>query len=76
MATRVLIYPQGNAATLLQSMTSHLNTEASNSEDVDVIQIIGNGLLNGMSYVLDILTTGEVTDANQTNRLNERDKQV
>lgn len=51
---------------MLQSMTNRLNTEARHSQDVDLIQQVGAGLLNGMSYVLNILTTNsEQTDAKQ-----------
>jgi len=47
-------------------MTNRLNTEARHSQDVDLIQQVGAGLLNGMSYVLNILTTNsEQTDAKQ-----------
>lgn len=51
---------------MLQSMTNRLNTEARHSQDVDLIQEVGAGLLNGMSYVLNISTTNsEQTDAKQ-----------
>lgn len=51
---------------MLQSMTNRLNTEARHSQDVNLIQQVGAGLLNGMSYVLNILTTNsEQTDAKQ-----------
>lgn len=51
---------------MLQSMTNRLNTEARHSQDVDLIQQVGAGLLNRMSYVLNILTTNsEQTDAKQ-----------
>lgn len=47
-------------------MTNRLNTEARHSQDVNLIQQVGAGLLNGMSYVLNILTTNsEQTDAKQ-----------
>lgn len=46
-------------------MTNRLNTEARQSQDVDVIQQAGAGLLNGMSHVLDVLTKNEPTDAKQ-----------
>lgn len=46
-------------------MTNRLNTEARNSQDIDVIQQVGAGLLTGMSHILDILTKNEPTDAKQ-----------
>ncbi|PFX27644.1 Polycystic kidney disease protein 1-like 2 [Stylophora pistillata] len=63
-----------DAGTLLKSMTSHLNTEASNSKDIDEIEMVGGALLNGMSYVFDILTKNKVTDAKH-NQMAERIEQ-
>ena len=68
---------QSNAAALLQSMTNHLNAEARYSQDVDVIQQVGVGLLNGMSYVLNILTKNEpTTDVKQIGKPVESNKQL
>ncbi|KAL9989666.1 hypothetical protein ACROYT_G004234 [Oculina patagonica] len=58
-----------NAATLLKSMTNHLDTEASKSDDIDVIQQVGGDLLNGMSYVLDVLTKTETADIKRIEKL-------
>ena len=71
-----LICLQSNAAILLQSMTNRLNTEARNSQDIDVIQQVGAGLLNGMSYVLHILTKNEPTDSKQIGRARKNNKQL
>ncbi|RMX60858.1 hypothetical protein pdam_00003501 [Pocillopora damicornis] len=51
-----------SAATLLQSMKNHLDTETRKSEDIDEIQMTGGALLNGMSCVLNILTKSKATD--------------
>ena len=56
-------------------MTSHLDTEASNSKDIDEIERVGGALLNGMSYAFDILTKNKVTDAKH-NQMAERIEQV
>lgn len=62
---------------MLQSMTNRLNTEARHSQDVDLIQEVGAGLLNGMSYVLNILTTNsEQTDAKQIGKAVKSDGQL
>ena len=50
-------------------MTNRLKTEARHSQDVDVIQQVGAGLLNGMSYVLKILTKNEPTEEKQEKML-------
>lgn len=60
-------------------MTKHLDREARNSEDIDVIQQVGGGLLSGMSHLLYSLTRDEVTDTKQIDRLpkiNERLRKV
>lgn len=58
-------------------MTNRLNTEARHSQDVDLIQEVGAGLLNGMSYVLNILTTNsEQTDAKQIGKAVKSDGQL
>jgi len=57
-------------------MTKHFNTEARNCQDVDVIQQVGVGLLNAMSYVLDILTKNEPTDAKQIGKAVKSNKQL
>ena len=57
-------------------MTNHLKTEARHSQDVDVIQQVGAGLLNGMSYVLNILTKNEPTDEKQLGKALKSNKQV
>lgn len=58
-------------------MTNRLNTEARHSQDVDLIQQVGAGLLNGMSYVLNILTTNsEQTDAKQIGKAVKSDGQL
>ena len=69
MISSLLIRLQSNAATLLQSMTNRLNAEARQSQDVDVIQQVGGGLLNGMSNVLEILTKNEPTDPKQIGKV-------
>ena len=69
MNSSLLIRLQSNAATLLQSMTNRLNAEARQSQDVDEIQQVGSGLLNGMSNVLEILTKNEPTDAKQIGKV-------
>lgn len=62
---------------MLQSMTNRLNTEARHSQDVDLIQEVGAGLLNGMSYVLNISTTNsEQTDAKQIGKAVKSDGQL
>lgn len=62
---------------MLQSMTNRLNTEARHSQDVNLIQEVGAGLLNGMSYVLNILTTNsEQTDAKQIGKAVKSDGQL
>lgn len=58
-------------------MTNRLNTEARHSQDVNLIQEVGAGLLNGMSYVLNILTTNsEQTDAKQIGKAVKSDGQL
>lgn len=58
-------------------MANRLNTEARHSQDVDLIQQVGAGLLNGMSYVLNILTTNsEQTDAKQIGKAVKSDGQL
>lgn len=59
---------QGNAATMLESMTNYLSKEASNSGDIDVVQQVGSGLLNGMSNVLDVSTKSELSDTKHDER--------
>ena len=72
----LLICLQSNAAALLQSMTNRLKTEARHSQDVDVIQQVGAGLLNGMSYVLNILTKNEPTDEKQLGKALKSNEQL
>ena len=57
-------------------MTNRLKTEARHSQDVDVIQQVGAGLLNGMSYVLNILTKNEATDEKQLGKALKSNKQL
>lgn len=57
-------------------MTNRLKTEARHSQDVDVIQQVGAGLLNGMSYVLKILTKNEPADEKQVGKAVKSDKQL
>ena len=57
-------------------MTNRLKTEARHSQDVDVIQQVGAGLLNGMSYVLKILTKNEPTEEKQVGKAMKSDKQL
>lgn len=58
-------------------MTNRLNTEARHSQDVNLIQEVGAGLLNGMSYVLNISTTNsEQTDAKQIGKAVKSDGQL
>lgn len=57
-------------------MTKHFNTEARICQDVDVIQQVGVGLLNAMSYVLEILTKNEATDAKQIGKAGKSNKQL
>ena len=57
-------------------MTNRLKTEARHSQDVDVIQQVGAGLLSGMSYVFNILTKDEPTDETQVGKAVKNDKQL
>ncbi|XP_078351373.1 polycystin family receptor for egg jelly-like [Oculina patagonica] len=65
-----------NASTLLESMTNHLDKEANNSEDIDVIQQVGDGLLNGMSHVLEVLTKNEAAGTKHIDGLENNKKRL
>lgn len=57
-------------------MTSYLDKEANNSEDIDVIQQVGGGLLNGMSHVLEVLTKNEAADTKHIDGLENNKKRL
>ena len=56
-------------------MTNRFSTEARRSQDVDFIQQVGAGLLNGMSYFLQILIKNEPTDSKQISKAMKSNKQ-